>query len=86
MRQFVSEMSSSLNMNQKIWVVKVRWSSAGIAVWRIALALCFFAGVLFQARAEDTNAPAEENKVKTPQPDEQLRKAIEVLKNRESKV
>ena len=35
---------------------------------------------------QDTNAPAEENKVKTPQPDEQLRKAIEVLKNRESKV
>jgi carboxyl-terminal processing protease len=34
---------------------------------------------------QDTNAPIEENKVKAPQPDEQLRKAIEVLKKRETK-
>jgi len=34
---------------------------------------------------QDTNAPIEENKVKAPQPDEQLRKAIEVLKKREAK-
>ena len=35
---------------------------------------------------QDTNTPAEENKAKAPQQDEQLRKAIEVLKKRESKV
>jgi carboxyl-terminal processing protease len=34
---------------------------------------------------QDTAAPADENKVKAPQPDEQLRKAIEVLKKRETK-
>jgi carboxyl-terminal processing protease len=34
---------------------------------------------------EDTGAPADENKVKTAQPDEQLKKAIEVLKKREAK-
>jgi carboxyl-terminal processing protease len=34
---------------------------------------------------QDTTAPADENKVKAPQPDEQLRKAIEVLKKRETK-
>lgn len=33
----------------------------------------------------DTTAPADENKVKAPQTDEQLRKAIEVLKKREAK-
>jgi carboxyl-terminal processing protease len=35
---------------------------------------------------QDTTAPADENKAKAPQPDEQLRKAIEVLKKRETKV
>lgn len=34
---------------------------------------------------QDTTAPADENKVKAPQQDEQLRKAIEVLRNREAK-
>jgi carboxyl-terminal processing protease len=34
---------------------------------------------------QDTTAPADENKAKAPQPDEQLRKAIEVLKKRETK-
>lgn len=34
---------------------------------------------------QDATAPVDENKVKTPQQDEQLRKAIEVLKKRESK-
>jgi len=33
----------------------------------------------------DSAAPADENKVKAPQTDEQLRKAIEVLKKRETK-
>lgn len=33
----------------------------------------------------DTTAPADENKTKAPQTDEQLRKAIEVLKKREAK-
>jgi carboxyl-terminal processing protease len=34
---------------------------------------------------QDANTPADENKPKAPQQDEQLRKAIEVLKNRETK-
>jgi len=34
---------------------------------------------------QDSAAPADENKVKAPQTDEQLRKAIEVLKKREAK-
>jgi carboxyl-terminal processing protease len=34
---------------------------------------------------QDATVPVDENKVKTPQQDEQLRKAIEVLKKRESK-
>jgi carboxyl-terminal processing protease len=34
---------------------------------------------------EDSAAPSDENKVKTVQPDEQLKKAIEVLKKREAK-
>jgi carboxyl-terminal processing protease len=34
---------------------------------------------------QDSVAPADENKTKAPQPDEQLRKAIEVLKKRETK-
>src|SRR5580704_10075162 len=34
---------------------------------------------------QDSAAPADENKVKVPQQDEQLRKAIEVLKKRETK-
>ena len=34
---------------------------------------------------QDLVAPADENKAKAPQPDEQLRKAIEVLKKRETK-
>jgi carboxyl-terminal processing protease len=35
---------------------------------------------------QDSATPADENKAKPPQQDEQLRKAIEVLKNREAKV
>jgi carboxyl-terminal processing protease len=35
---------------------------------------------------QDTTTQPEENKTKPPQQDEQLRKAIEVLKNRETKV
>jgi carboxyl-terminal processing protease len=34
---------------------------------------------------QDSVTPADENKVKAPQQDEQLRKAIEVLKKRETK-
>ncbi|HMK24193.1 MAG TPA: S41 family peptidase, partial [Terriglobales bacterium] len=34
---------------------------------------------------QDTTAPSDENKARTPQPDEQLKKAIEVLKKREAK-
>jgi carboxyl-terminal processing protease len=34
---------------------------------------------------QDSAAPADESKIKSPQPDEQLKKAIEVLKKREAK-